>query len=181
MGTPLFVSYEETPWFVKNLEKFTAIVKEQSLYSEGILILEGDAGVGKNFLVEVFSALTNRPLYIVPCNSKMEREDITFVYEFDPKRGTRRVYSDLVKALQTPGAVIYFDEINTLPAGMVKLFNPLFDYRRYLTLPTGEVIKAHKEVILVGGMNPPKLLRCIRTTPRHKIQSRHTLHRLSTL
>ena len=88
----------------------------------------------------------------------MEREDITFVYEFDPKRGTRRVYSDLVKALQTPGAVIYFDEINTLPAGMVKLFNPLFDYRRYLTLPTGEVIKAHKEVILVGGMNPQNYL-----------------------
>ncbi len=156
--TPLFVAYEETPWFVKNLERFTAIVKEQMLYSEGILILEGDAGVGKNFLVEVFSALTNRPLYIVPCNSKMEREDITFVYEFDPKRGTKRVYSDLVKALQTPGAVIYFDEINTLPPGMVKLFNPLFDYRRYLTLPTGEVIKAHKEIILVGGMNPQNYL-----------------------
>ncbi|MEJ7622135.1 MAG: AAA family ATPase [Aquificaceae bacterium] len=155
---PLFVSYEETPWFVKNLEKFTSLIKEQLKYSEGILILEGDAGVGKNFLVEVFSALTNRPLYIIPCNSKMEKEDITFVYEFDPRRGTRRVYSDLVKALQTPGAVIYFDEINTLPAGMVKLFNPLFDYRRYLTLPTGEVIRAHKEVILVGGMNPQNYL-----------------------
>lgn len=155
---PLFVSYEETPWFVKNLERFVSFVKEQLEYAEGILILEGDAGVGKNFLVEVFSALTNRPLYIIPCNSKMEREDITFVYEFDPKRGTRRVYSDLVKALQTPGAVIYFDEINTLPAGMVKLFNPLFDYRRYLTLPTGEVIKAHREVILVGGMNPQNYL-----------------------
>lgn len=155
---PLFVSYEETPWFVKNLEKFVSLVKEQLMYSEGILILEGDAGVGKNFLVEVFSALTNRPLYIVPCNSKMEKEDITFVYEFDPKRGTKRVYSDLVKALQTPGAVIYFDEINTLPASMIKLFNPLFDYRRYLALPTGEVIKAHREVILVGGMNPQNYL-----------------------
>ena len=155
---PLFVSYEETPWFVKNLQRFVSLVKEQLLYSEGVLILEGDAGVGKNFLVEVFSALTNRPLYIVPCNSKMEKEDVTFVYEFDPKRGTKRVYSDLVKALQTPGAVVYFDEINTLPAGMVKLFNPLFDYRRYLALPTGEVIKAHKDVILVGGMNPQNYL-----------------------
>lgn len=155
---PLFVSYEETPWFVKNLEKFASLIKEQLMYSEGILILEGDAGVGKNFLVEVFSALTNRPLYIIPCNSKMEREDITFVYEFDPRRGTRRTYSDLVRALQTPGAVIYFDEINTLPAGMVKLFNPLFDYRRYLTLPTGEVIRAHREVVLVGGMNPQHYL-----------------------
>ncbi len=155
---PLFVSYEETPWFVRNLERFASLVKEQLMYSEGILILEGDAGVGKNFLVEVFSALTNRPLYIIPCNSKMEKEDITFVYEFDPKRGTKRVYSDLVKALQTPGAVIYFDEINTLPAGMVKLFNPLFDYRRYLTLPTGEVIKAHRDVVFVGGVNPQNYL-----------------------
>ncbi|QID33725.1 AAA family ATPase [Pampinifervens florentissimum] len=155
---PLFVSYEETPWFVRNLERFASLVKEQLMYSEGILILEGDAGVGKNFLVEVFSALTNRPLYIIPCNSKMEKEDITFVYEFDPRRGTKRTYSDLVKALQTPGAVIYFDEINTLPAGMVKLFNPLFDYRRYLTLPTGEVIKAHREVVLIGGMNPQNYL-----------------------
>ncbi len=155
---PFFVSYEETPWFVKNLQRFVSFVKEQLMYSEGILILEGDAGVGKNFLVEVFSALTNRPLYIVPCNSKMEKEDITYLYEFDPKRGTKRVYSDLVKALQTPGAVIYFDEINTLPAGMVKLFNPLFDYRRYLTLPNGEVIKAHRDVILVGGMNPQNYL-----------------------
>ncbi|MFN7064879.1 MAG: AAA family ATPase [Aquificaceae bacterium] len=155
---PLFVSYEETPWFVKNLQKFASLIKEQLLYSEGILILEGDAGVGKNFLVEVFSALTNRPLYIVPCNSKMEKEDITFLYEFDPKRGTKRVYSNLIKALQTPGAVVYFDEINTLPAGMVKLFNPLFDYRRYITLPTGEAIKANIDVILVGGMNPQNYL-----------------------
>ncbi len=155
---PLFVSYEETPWFVKNLQRFVSLIKEQLLYSEGIIILEGDAGVGKNFLVEVFSALTNRPLYIVPCNSKMEKEDITFVYEFDPKKGTKRVYSDLVKALQTSGAVIYFDEINTLPHGMVKIFNSLFDYRRYLALPTGGIVKAHKEVILVGGMNPQNYL-----------------------
>ncbi|WP_340695341.1 AAA family ATPase [Hydrogenobacter thermophilus] len=155
---PLFVSYEETPWFVQNLEKFTALVKEQLKYQEGILILEGDAGVGKNFLVEVFSALTGRPLYIIPCNSKMEREDITFMYEFDPKRGTKKVYSDLIKALQTPGAVIYFDEINTLPASLVKMFNPLFDYRRYLVLSSGEVVKARHDVILVGGMNPQNYL-----------------------
>ncbi len=155
---PEFVSYEETPWFVQNLEKFTSLVKEQLEYEEGILILEGDAGVGKNFLVEVFSALTNRPLFIVPCNSKMEKEDITFVYEFDPKRGTKRVYSDLVKALRTPGAVIYLDEINTLPPSLVKIFNPLFDYRRYLTLSYGEVVKARSDVIIVGGMNPQNYL-----------------------
>ncbi len=155
---PGSVSFEETPWFVQNLERFVSLVKEQLAYQEGILILEGDAGVGKNFLVEVFSYLTGRPLYIVPCNSKMEKEDITFVYEFDPRRGTRRVYSDLVKALRTPGAVIYLDEINTLPPSLVKIFNPLFDYRRYLVLSQGEVVRAHPEVVLLGGMNPQNYL-----------------------
>ncbi len=152
------VSYEETPWFVQNLEKFTSLVKEQLEFKEGILILEGDAGVGKNFLIEVFCALTERPLFIVPCNSKMEKEDITFVYEFDPRRGTRRVYSDIVRALRTPGAVIYLDEINTLPPSLVKIFNPLFDYRRYLVLSYGEKVKAEEEVILLGGMNPQNYL-----------------------
>lgn len=155
---PAVVSYEETPWFVQNLEKFASLVKEQIVYNDGIVILEGDAGVGKNFLVEVFATLTNRPLYTIPCNSKMEKEDLTFVYEFDPKRGTRKVYSDLVKALKTPGAIVYFDEINTLPASLVKMFNPLFDYRRYLVLSSGEVIKAEKDVIFVGGMNPQNYL-----------------------
>ncbi len=155
---PDFVSYEETPWFVQNLERFSSLLKEQLEYEEGILILEGDAGVGKNFLVEVFSALTNRPLFIIPCNSKMEKEDITFMYEFDPRRGTRRVYSDIVKALKTPGAVIYLDEINTLPPSLVKIFNPLFDYRRYLVLSYGEVIKARPDVLIVGGMNPQNYL-----------------------
>jgi len=66
------------------------------------VIIEGDAGVGKNFLIEVYSALTRRPLFIIPCHSKMEKEDITFVYEYDPKIGTKRTKSNLIKALETP-------------------------------------------------------------------------------
>ncbi len=158
LRVPEAVSYEAVPWFVENLEKLVSLVKEQLEYGEGVLVLEGDAGVGKNFLVEVFAALTRRPLFTVSCSSKMEREDVTFVYEFDPRRGTRRVYSDLVRALETPGAVIYFDEINTLPPSLVKLFNPLFDYRRHLPLSYGKTVKAHPEVILIGGMNPQNYL-----------------------
>lgn len=152
------IRFVETPWFVFNLERFVKLVNEQLEYKDGIIILEGDAGVGKNFLIEAFCSLTNRPLFIIPCSGKMEREDVTFLYEFDPKRGTKRVYSELIKALKTPGAVIYFDEINTLPHSVIKMFNPLFDYRRSISLPTGEVFKAHPEVILTGGMNPQNYL-----------------------
>jgi len=156
--SPDLLIYEPVPWFVQNLEKFTVLVREQLEFGEGILILEGDTGVGKNFLVEVFADLAGRPLFTVSCNSRMEKEDITYLYEFDPKRGTRRIYSDLVRALRTPGAVVYFDEINTLPPSLVKMFNPLFDYRRRLVLPQGEVVRAHPEVLLVGGMNPQNYL-----------------------
>lgn len=152
------ISYEETPWFVENLEKLSYFLNEQLNYQEGIVILEGDAGVGKNFLVEVYAALTNRPLFIVPCNSKMEKEDITFIYEYDPKRGTKRTKSNLVKALETEGAIIYFDEINTLPHSLIKIFNPLFDYRRYLFLSYDQTVKAQKDVLLIGGMNPQNYL-----------------------
>lgn len=40
----------------------------------------------------------------------------------------------------------------------MKIFNPLFDYRRYLVLSYGEVVKARPDVIIVGGMNPQNYL-----------------------
>lgn len=157
-GLDFTISFEDTPWFVENLELLSKILNEQSKYKEGIVIIEGDAGVGKNFLVEVYAALTKRPLFVIPCHSKMEKEDITFVYEYDPKVGTKRTKSNLIKALETPNAIIYFDEINTLPASLVKIFNQLFDYRRYMYLSYDSVVKAQEGVLLVGGMNPQNYL-----------------------
>jgi MoxR-like ATPase len=152
------VSFEDTPWFVQNLAMLSKALNEQLKYNEGIVIIEGDAGVGKNFLIEVYSALTKRPLFIIPCHSKMEKEDITFVYEYDPKIGTKRTKSNLIKALETPNAIIFFDEINTLPTSLVKVFNPLFDYRRYMYLSYDSIVKAEKNVLFVGAMNPQNYL-----------------------
>jgi MoxR-like ATPase len=152
------VSFEDTPWFVQNLAMLSKALNEQLKYNEGIVIIEGDAGVGKNFLIEVYSALTRRPLFIIPCHSKMEKEDITFVYEYDPKIGTKRTKSNLIKALETPNAIIFFDEINTLPTSLVKVFNPLFDYRRYMYLSYDSIVKAEKNVLFVGAMNPQNYL-----------------------
>ncbi len=152
------ISFEDTPWFVQNLANLSKALNDQLRYSEGIVIIEGDAGVGKNFLIEVYSALTKRPLFIIPCHSKMEKEDITFVYEYDPKVGTKRTKSNLIKALETPNAIIFFDEINTLPTSLVKVFNPLFDYRRYMYLSYDSIVKAEKNVLFVGAMNPQNYL-----------------------
>ncbi len=152
------ISFEDTPWFVQNLSSLSKALNDQLKYNEGIVIIEGDAGVGKNFLIEVYSALTKRPLFIIPCHSKMEKEDITFVYEYDPKEGTKRTKSNLIKALETPNAIIFFDEINTLPTSLVKVFNPLFDYRRYMYLSYDSIVKAEKNVLFIGAMNPQNYL-----------------------
>ena len=55
-------------------------------------------------------------------------------------------------------AIIFFDEINTLPTSLVKVFNPLFDYRRYMYLSYDSIVKAEKNVLFVGAMNPQNYL-----------------------
>ena len=148
-----FKGFEPTPWFVRNLELIVRGLKDQEEMGEGILILEGDAGTGKNFMVETLARITNRPLFIIPCHSQMEKDELTYIYEYNPKVGTRKRYSELIRALRTEGAIIYFDEINTLPYSVVKMLNPLFDYRRSIIMSSGEVIRGNN-VLLLGSMNP---------------------------
>lgn len=53
--------------------------------------------------------------------------------------------------------IILFDEINTVKPGIVKMLNPLFDYRRKLVVNEGGVqqeVVADPTVILAGTMNP---------------------------
>lgn len=119
-----------------------------------ILILEGEAGAGKNLLLDMFACLTNRELHTFACNYQTEKEDLTYLFKFDPKRGTYQVDSRFIEMVQTPGALVNLDELNTLPPGLLKMLNALFDYRRTLLLPDGREIKADPSVIFAGTMNP---------------------------
>lgn len=136
-----------------NLSEVSRLLNIQQKLGQGILILEGEAGVGKNVLVDIFGHFTNREVFTFSCNQQTEKEDLTQAFMFDPERGTYRASSELVEALQTPGSLIIFDEINTLQPGVSKLLNSLFDYRRALYLPheAGE-IKAN-DVLFLGAMN----------------------------
>lgn len=136
------------------LSKMAKLLKKQSEHQRGILILEGEAGTGKNVLVDMFCHFTNRETHTFSCNFQTEKEDITYAFKYDVNKGTYNVDSRLIEMLQTPGAVIVLDEINTLPPGVAKMLNPLLDYRRCLYLPDGRVIKAHPTVLILGTMNP---------------------------
>jgi len=144
------------------LAEMARLLGKQLQRQNGILIMVGEAGTGKNVLADIWAHFTNREVFEFSCNKQTEKEDVQFSFEFDPEKGTYRLPSNVIKALQTPGAVLVFDEINTLPPGVSKLLNPLFDHRRKLIMPDGTIIRAHPTVTIIGMMNPGNY---IGTTP----------------
>lgn len=166
-----------TPSQEKTLEKMTKLFRRQlglnqSLVRErnprGITIMQGDAGVGKDFSIEIFAAATNREIVSVPCRFSMDPEDITSEYRFNPKKGTFRVPSQFAQALSKPGTIVNFIEINTMPPEVSKMLNSVFDFKRTLYFTqgadpdsvelnldgAGQEIKIDNDVIFIGTMNP---------------------------
>ena len=140
-----------------------------------LLILEGEAGTGKNVLADIFAHYTNREIHTFSANYKSEKEDLTYDFGFDPARGTFREDSEFIRMLQTPGSIIVIDEINTLPPGLTKMLNPLFDYRRRLHLPDGRVIKADPSVVFIGTMNPQHYLG-VQELPKEFVSRSRIMH-----
>ncbi|MFH1289390.1 MAG: AAA family ATPase [Patescibacteria group bacterium] len=149
---PYFV---ETPHVVETMEKFTKLTNRQREREQGVVIIEGEAGTGKNKLVDHYAHLTQRPLFRFTCSAGKDEQDLKYLLEYDSKRGTYRIKSTVVEALETPGAILEFDEINTLKPEVAKILNSLFDHDRALFLGEDrKSVKAATEVILVGLQNP---------------------------
>jgi hypothetical protein len=152
--------WEHTAHVDSNLEKLARALRVQRRFHKGMAILEGEAGTGKNMLIDMFAHYTNREIIMFPCGAKTDKEDLTRFYEFDPVRGTYRLNSRVVEAIMTPGAILLLDEINALPPEVAKMLNALLDYRRSIFLAEGgkfgkkKGIKAHEEALIVGTMNP---------------------------
>lgn len=142
---------------MKKLEELAESINIQTSNHMGLTILEGEAGTGKNVLIDVLSNLANREVVTIACNENTAKEDLTYEFYYDPVKGTYKLPSRLIEALKRPGVVILFDEINTVKPGIVKMLNPLFDYRRKLVVNEGGVqqeVVADPTVVLVGTMNP---------------------------
>lgn len=149
---PYFV---ETPHVVKTMEKFTRLINRQRERGQGVVIIQGDAGTGKNKIVDHLAYLTRRPVFRFTCSAGKDEQDLKYLLEYDSKRGTYRIKSTVVEALETPGAILEFDEINTLKPEVAKILNSLFDHDRALFLGEDkEVVRAAHEVVMVGLQNP---------------------------
>jgi len=164
-----------TEYHMQRLEEIVEALNLQSAHHRGILILQGEAGTGKNVLVDMLANLSNREVIPILCNENSSKEDLTYEFYYDPEKGTYKLPSKLVEALQTPGAIILFDEINALKPGIAKLLNSLFDYRRRIYLAEGgkerEII-VDPTVLFVGTMNPQNYAGVNRLSPEVKSRAR---------
>lgn len=141
------------PSIKKFIEEMGKLLDQQQTYKEWFIIVESEAGTGKNFKMDILSHLTNRELFHISCNQSMEKEDLLFSPELNVEWSFKQK-SELIRWLQTPGSIILLDEINTLRPGIAKLLNPLLAGQRYINDPQLGRIYAHPSVLIVGLMNP---------------------------
>lgn len=164
-----------TDFHMKKLEEVSEALNLQLDNHRGILLLQGEAGTGKNVLVDMLANLSNREVIQIACNENSVKEDLTYEFYYDPEKGTYKLPSRLVEGLQKPGAIILFDEINALKPGIAKMLNALFDYRRRLYLPEGgkeKDILADPTVLFIGTMNPQNYAGVNRLSPEVKSRAR---------
>ncbi len=141
------------------LEGMAQASKMQLDLQEGLLNLKGHAGTGKDVLVKMFCNRSNRPYFAIDCSkwtTEFELSEDVVLEAEDGASKTVKVPSIVLNAITTPGAVMYFNEINAMPEQAQIFLHGLTDEKRTLTLKTssGKSIRSDKTVILMGSMNP---------------------------
>ncbi|MFA6550665.1 MAG: AAA family ATPase, partial [Candidatus Gracilibacteria bacterium] len=143
----------------KVLEQFAEFATMQLEDQDGMISLEGHAGTGKDVVVSMFCAKTNRPKFTFDCSKWTTEFDMSQDLVLAAEGGasyTVKEDSVIVKALETPGAVLYFNEFNAMPRQAQIFLHSLLDEKRQITLKTssGRIVKADPTVVICCSMNP---------------------------
>ena len=148
-------SIKITPDIMENLREISECASTQLASQSGAIIIEGEAWVWKNVLIDIFAHFTQRPVFVFACGKKTDASDLTYLWILD-ENGSKKLNSKIYEAITTPWAILVLDEINTLDAGVIKMLNGLFDKRRSLVSPEsgGKDVKALPDVLIFGTMNP---------------------------
>jgi len=144
---------KEFPSFNLNLEHLVECFAAQHEKGKGAALIVGEPGTGKNIAAEHFAAKTNRPFFWFPCGRGMEAIDLVAHYEFTTEEGTKRFLTDLVRGIQTPGAVVMIDEANALKPEVQAMLHGLADHNRSMKYD-GINIPAAEDVLIIIAGNP---------------------------
>lgn len=150
--------FRETESSVETMRKMVHLLNHQEQIGRGLLVVEGEAGTGKNWMLDHIAHLTERPIFRFTCDASKETPELKYFLEFvTDEKGSRtvRISSTIIESLQTEGAILELDEINTLRPEVAKSLNSLFDADRAVYFGEDDVkVKAARGVLLVGLMNP---------------------------
>ncbi|MFA6405110.1 MAG: MoxR family ATPase [Candidatus Paceibacterota bacterium] len=144
---------KEFPSFGLNMDNLIECLATQHAENKGITLMLGEAGTGKNVAVEHFAANTGRPFYWFPCGRGMEAIDLVAHYEFTTEEGTKRFLTDLVRGIQTPGAIVMIDEVNSLKPEVQAMLHGLGDGSRTMKYDGISIPVAEDVLIIIAG-NP---------------------------
>lgn len=152
---PFWVEDEETQRLLGEMAEFALM---QLARGEGMLMLEGHTGTGKDILVKMFCAKTRRSLFSFDCSKWTREVDLTEDVMLVAKDGTTEsitIPSIIVRGIQTPDAVVYLNEFNAMPEQAQIFLHTLTDEKRTITLKiSGKTVRMADGVILMGSMNP---------------------------
>ena len=124
---------------LKYLEEVAEFGNLQLTDKEGITVLQGHAGTGKDVLLDMLSALTRRPKFDFNASKWDEEGTLTEEVVLHVENGqteTLTVPSSIVRGVMTPGAIININEINSWPPPARLFLNSLFDAKRSMNLKT---------------------------------------------
>ena len=144
-----------TPDIMENLREMTECANTILKSQHDGLIIEWEAWVWKNVLIDIFAHFTNRPVFVFSCGKRTDIQDLTHLWVLD-ENGSKKINSKVVDAIHTPNAILVLDEFNTLDPGIQKRLNWLFDGRKSLVLDQEEKQseKALESVLIMWTMNP---------------------------
>ncbi len=136
----------------KSLELMAEFADIQERLQVGMINMRGHAGTGKDVLVEMFCNMTKRQYFAFNCSKWTDETDLSEAISL--KDGSViTIPSTVYQAIQTSGAVLYFNEFNALPEPTQLYLNSLLDQKRELVLPSKGSIKAEPDVLMFSSMN----------------------------
>jgi MoxR-like ATPase len=128
-------------------------VEEMSKDSPVNIRLTGPQGCGKTELAVYFSALNERPIYIINCAVVRENKD-WYGYKTVENGAVVWKESDFVRAVRMERAVVLLDEFNRLHSTVVNSLMPLLDRRRQTFIDEiGEMINVADGVVFFATTN----------------------------
>jgi len=115
----------------------------------------GHSGTGKSSFAQYVASLRGIPYYNVPSNDSLSASELQGSYVPDENGKLEWVDSQIVNLVRN-GGILNLGEIDKLAKNAKHFVLPLLDFSRVITLLAhkGEVIKAHKDLLIIADYNP---------------------------